>query len=63
MCRNEVLKIPLTYVNEEFTTFQAGKLIELSQIKDGKLDNTLNLRKKVILIYNYFSLKIKLQHL
>ncbi len=51
MLREEIIKIPLTFVNEEFTTLQARKFLEYYEIdnmnKEKKSGRKLSERKKV----------------
>ena len=53
MIREQIIKIPITYVNEEFTTFKAAKFIELYNLsKEGnKSENILNKNNKEVYIY------------
>jgi hypothetical protein len=50
MCREEIIKIPLTFVNEELSTFQASKFLEFYQTTQGNYDKGFSRNKMVLLI-------------
>lgn len=43
--RNDLLHIPTTFVNEEYSTFEASKLIEMYQVDKRNYDKNLVHRK------------------
>ena len=47
MIREQIINIPITYVNEAFTTFQAAKFLELYQVTKGVYDKSITQDKKV----------------
>ena len=51
MIREQIINIPITYVNEAFTTFQAAKFLEMYQGSKGVYDKSLTQNKKVLRDY------------
>ena len=51
MIREQIINIPITYVNEAFTTFQAAKFLEMYQVTKGVYDKSITQDKKVKMIY------------
>jgi hypothetical protein len=49
MIREEIINIPVTYVNEAFSTFQAAKFLEMYQGSKGVYEKSLTQDKKVFL--------------
>ena len=45
MVREDLIRIPLTFVNEELTTFQAGKFLEFYQASKGVYDKEISRNK------------------
>ena len=48
MIKYNILTKPVTFINEEFTTIQAVKLIELTEIIENRKNGNLKNRKTVI---------------
>ena len=55
MIREQIINIPITYVNEAFTTFQAAKFLEMYQVTKGVYDKSITQDKKVS-YYSYLQL-------
>jgi hypothetical protein len=49
MCKEEIIKIPITFVNEEFSTFQAAKFLEFYEAQKVDRDKQLTNNKMVII--------------
>ena len=49
LIKNQGLKVPITFVNEEFSTIQAKKAIEFYQVEQNDYDPKFVRRKKVLL--------------
>lgn len=47
MIREQIINVPITYVNEAFSTFQAAKFLEMYQVKQGVYDKAITSDKKV----------------
>ncbi len=49
MIREQIITVPITYVNEAFSTFQAAKFLEMYQVRQGVYDKSITQDKKVVL--------------
>ncbi len=57
MYKNEILKIPCTFVNEAFSTFEAAHFLEMLQVDNKNYNSKFANNKKVILnIYEIYYL-------
>ena len=56
MVRESIIKIPVTFVNEELSTFQAGKFLDLYQLttENESMSNSKRLSRNKFVIYINF---------
>jgi len=54
MIKEKIIKTPVNFINEEFSTMQAIKIIEHNELMKNNLNSNLKSRKLVYLIIYYY---------